>query len=232
MDVVIEADRNEVKIEPRDKVAEGDLCQNVIEADRNEVKIEPRDKVAEGDLWQNVIEADRNEVKIEPRDKVAEGDLRQNVIEADRNEVQIEPRDKVAEGDLWQNVIVVAGALFENGRVLVTQRKAGAHLEGLWELPGGKIDPDEDPRDALVRELREELGVEVTVGAPIEVTSFRYPSKRVLLLFFECTRTSSSPEPRALDVADLQWADRATLGKLEFPPADVAVIAAIARRLS
>ena len=132
-------------------------------------------------------------------------------------------------------VIVVAGVIFErrDGRevVLVTQRKRGAHLEGLWELPGGKIDEGEDPRDALVRELREELGIEVTVGAPIEITSHAYPEKQVLLLFFDATRTTTSPEPRAIDVADLRWADADTLATLRFPPADVAVVAAIDRRL-
>ncbi len=130
------------------------------------------------------------------------------------------------------SVIVVAGVLFERGRVLLTQRKKGAHLEGLWELPGGKIDPDEDPRDALVRELREELGIEVEVGAPIEVTSWRYPEKRVLLLFFEVTRTSESPEPAIIDVADLVWATRDDLDRLQFPPADVAVIERIRGRLA
>lgn len=128
-------------------------------------------------------------------------------------------------------VIVVAGVLFEEGRVLLTQRKKGAHLEGLWELPGGKIDVDEDPRDALVRELREELGIEVEVGAPIEITSFRYPEKRVLLLFFEVTRKPGSPEPAPLDVADLMWATRADLDRLQFPPADVAVVERIRARL-
>ena len=129
-------------------------------------------------------------------------------------------------------VIVVAGVLFEAGRVLLTQRKKGSHLEGLWELPGGKIDPDEDPRDALVRELREELGIEVDVGAPIEVTSHRYPEKRVLLLFFEVTRKLGSPEPKPLDVADLTWATREELDGLQFPAADVAVIERIRERLS
>jgi 8-oxo-dGTP diphosphatase len=128
-------------------------------------------------------------------------------------------------------VIVVAGVLFEAGRVLLTQRKKGAHLEGLWELPGGKIDPDEDPRDALVRELREELGIEVDVGAPIEVTSWRYPEKRVLLLFFEVTRKPGSPAPTAIDVADMVWAAREDLDRLSFPDADVSVIERIRARL-
>lgn len=128
-------------------------------------------------------------------------------------------------------VIVVAGVLFEGGRVLLTQRKKGTHLEGLWELPGGKIDVDEDPRDALVRELREELGIEVEVGAPLEITSFRYPEKRVLLLFFEVTRKPGSPEPAIIDVADLLWARRDDLDRLKFPDADVAVVERIRTRL-
>ena len=136
-------------------------------------------------------------------------------------------------------MVVVAGVIFERreGRsvVLVTQRKAGAHLEGLWELPGGKVDPDEDPRAALARELDEELGIAVTVGAPLEVTSHVYreelPAKHVLLLFFEAARLPSSAEPRALDVADFRWADLAALDALEFPAADVAVVAVIKERL-
>ena len=129
-------------------------------------------------------------------------------------------------------LVVVAGVLFEGGKVLLTQRKVGAHLEGTWELPGGKINPREDPRVALARELREELGIEVSVGAPVEVSSFAYPTKHVLLLFFEVVREPNSPEPRALDVADFQWATREDLGRLEFPPADVAVLAAIRNRLA
>ncbi len=128
-------------------------------------------------------------------------------------------------------VIVVAGVLFEGGRVLLTQRKKGTHLEGLWELPGGKIDVDEDPRDALVRELREELGIEVEVGAPLEITSFRYPEKRVLLLFFEVTRKPGSREPTIVDVADLMWARKDDLDHLQFPDADVAVVERIRARL-
>lgn len=128
-------------------------------------------------------------------------------------------------------VIVVAGVLFEGARVLLTQRKKGTHLEGLWEFPGGKIDVDEDPRDALARELREEVGIEVEVGAPVEITSFRYPEKRVLLLFFEVVRRPGSPEPRIVDVADLLWATREDLDRLQFPAADVAVVERVKARL-
>ncbi len=129
-------------------------------------------------------------------------------------------------------VIVVAGVLFEGDTVLLTQRKAGSHLAGHWELPGGKIEPREDPRAALARELREELGVEVVVGAPLEITSHAYPEKHVLLLFFEVTLAQGSPRPAAIDVADLRFARADELDTLTFPPADVAVIESIRRRLA
>jgi len=129
-------------------------------------------------------------------------------------------------------VLVAAGVLIENGRVLLTQRKTGTHLGGTWELPGGKLEPGEDPRDALVRELREEIGIEVEVLAPMEVTSFAYPEKHVLILFFEVRRLPDSPAPTAIDVADLRWAAPADLDTLEFPPADVAILTQVRGRLA
>src|SRR5512142_2608430 len=110
-----------------------------------------------------------------------------------------------------RTVIVAAGVGIEGGRVLLSRRKRGTHLEGLWEFPGGKVEPGEDPRDALVRELREELGIEATVGDVVEVTFHRYAEKSVLLLFYEASRRAGSPQPRALDVAALEWAGPAEL---------------------
>lgn len=133
---------------------------------------------------------------------------------------------------------MAAGVLVERGRVLVARRKQGAHLAGLWELPGGKCEEGEDPKDALARELREETGVEVRVGPPVCVTFHRYApteghaAKAVLLLFYEVTRAQGSPEPAPIDVAELMWADAKELGALEFPPADVEVIALLRARLS
>jgi 8-oxo-dGTP diphosphatase len=117
------------------------------------------------------------------------------------------------------------------GRVLLTQRKRGTHLAGAWEFPGGKVEPDEDPRDALARELAEEIGVTVTVGDIVEVTFHRYPSKSVLLLFYEARLSPGSPEPRALDVAAVKWAAAEDLRDELFPPADVAVLAKVRARL-
>jgi 8-oxo-dGTP diphosphatase len=124
-------------------------------------------------------------------------------------------------------VLVSAGVLVEGGRVLVTKRKAGSHLEGLWEFPGGKVAPGESPQAALVRELREELGVRVRVGRPIDVTHHAYPEREVLLLFFSVEREVGSPDPSPLDVADLAWVGPEGLGALSFPPADEAVLGAV-----
>ena len=128
-------------------------------------------------------------------------------------------------------VIVAAGVLIERGHVLLTQRKKGSHLAGAWEFPGGKVEPGEDPRAALVRELQEEIGIDVIVQDPIEVTFHAYPEKTVLLLFFAVTRTARSPEPQALDVAAVQWAAAEALDDARFPAADVPILAKVRRLL-
>jgi len=129
-------------------------------------------------------------------------------------------------------VIVAAGVLVENQRVLLTQRKKGSHLAGAWEFPGGKVEAGEDPRDALVRELKEEIGIDVTVSDPVEVTFHAYPEKSVLLLFFAVTRREGSPDPQALDVAAVKWAAGDALDDALFPPADVPILAKVRRLLA
>ena len=124
-------------------------------------------------------------------------------------------------------VLVSAAVIVVAGRVLLTQRKSGTHLAGAWEFPGGKVEPDEDPRDALVRELAEEIGVTSAVGDIVEATFHRYPTKNVLLLFYETRLAPGSPEPRAIDVAAVRWAEASELHDALFPPADVAVLAKV-----
>lgn len=128
-------------------------------------------------------------------------------------------------------VLVAAAVVIRDGRVLLSQRKSGTHLAGAWELPGGKVEPDEDPKDAVVRELREELGVEVSVHDILDVTFHRYPEKSVLLLFYEASLRAGSPEPSAVDVADVRWAEAAELRDELFPPADLAILAKVRARL-
>ncbi len=132
-----------------------------------------------------------------------------------------------------KTIVVAAAVVIEQGRVLLTQRKSGTHLAGAWEFPGGKVEAGEDPRDALRRELDEEVGVRAAVGEIVDVTFHAYPDadKAVLLLFFEATREPTSEEPRALDVAAVRWARAQELDPAEFPPADVAVLAKVKARL-
>jgi len=128
---------------------------------------------------------------------------------------------------------VSAAVLYRDGKVLLSKRKKGGHLADLWEFPGGKVEPGEDPREALARELAEEVGVEVTVGDVVEVTFHPYPEvgRTVLLLFFEATLTAGSPEPHAKDVADVKWATADDLDPAAFPPADGPVLAKVRARL-
>jgi 8-oxo-dGTP diphosphatase len=124
-------------------------------------------------------------------------------------------------------VVVAAAIIVDDARVLLTQRKRGTHLEGLWEFPGGKVEDGEDPRDALARELREELGIACDVGEIVDVTFHRYAEKSVLLLFYRATMKRDSDAPRALDVAAFEWGDERALDASRFPAADVAVLAKV-----
>jgi 8-oxo-dGTP diphosphatase len=126
-------------------------------------------------------------------------------------------------------VVVSAGVVIEDDHVLITLRKKGSHLAELWEFPGGKVEEGESPQRALARELQEELGIEVQVGDPLEVTYHQYEEKDVLLLFFLARRAAGSPEPQARDVGAWRWASARDLDPQVFPPADLAVLEKVRR---
>jgi mutator protein MutT len=119
-------------------------------------------------------------------------------------------------------VEVSAGLVFRDGKLLITQRYADAHLGGLWEFPGGKRECDESFEVCLARELREELGIEVRVGELIETIEHAYPEKRVLLKFFRCEWIAN--EPQALGCPAFAWATREELDRYEFPAADARLL--------
>ena len=123
--------------------------------------------------------------------------------------------------DLLPRVIVVAAVIEEDERFLVTRRQHGVHLAGMWEFPGGKIDPGETHANALRRELREELDTDVDVGALIFDVTHEYPDRAVALYFYRCRLLGM---PRPLLGQEMRWVPRSELSSLGFPPADVELI--------
>ena len=124
-------------------------------------------------------------------------------------------------------LLVVAAALTDaSGRVLVAQRPAHQQHGGLWEFPGGKVEPGETPAAALARELREELGIALGDVEPLAFAESDGASPIVLLLY-RCTTWAG--EPAALDAAAIRWVAIDALGELAMPPADRRLVAALAR---
>ena len=122
-----------------------------------------------------------------------------------------------------ENCVEVSAALiFRNSKILITQRHAEAHLGGLWEFPGGKREAGESFEQCLVREIREELGVEISVGELFEEITHAYPEKSVRLKFFTCKLLEG--EPRTADCAALKWIGKAELGDYQFPAADARLL--------
>ncbi len=118
---------------------------------------------------------------------------------------------------------VVAGVIRRgDGLYLITQRLADDTLGGYWEFPGGKVEPGEDLREALRRELREELGVETEIGAELQRVVHAYPDRDVRLYFYEARIIAG--EPAKLEVADLVWIEPGRFDDYQFPEADVPLL--------
>jgi 8-oxo-dGTP diphosphatase len=118
-------------------------------------------------------------------------------------------------------LLVVAAALVDSGgRVLLQQRPPGRSMAGLWEFPGGKVEDQELPEKALVRELKEELGVDVDLVsiAPATFASAKLGDRHLLLLLYLCREWRGEPEP--LDAVALQWVRPQEMRALPMPPAD------------
>ncbi|MBC2778196.1 (deoxy)nucleoside triphosphate pyrophosphohydrolase [Parasphingopyxis marina] len=116
---------------------------------------------------------------------------------------------------------VVAAALVDrDGRILVQKRPEGSSMAGLWEFPGGKLEPGETPEAALVRELKEELGIETDKSclAPATFASDALGNKHLVLLLYICRKWQGTVEP--LHAAAVKWVYPRDLYALEMPPAD------------
>jgi mutator protein MutT len=117
---------------------------------------------------------------------------------------------------------VSAALIFRAGKLLITQRHADAHLGGRWEFPGGKRETGESFEVCLARELREELGVVVSVGQVLEDLTHAYPEKTVHLKFFLCRLDSGEPQP--LGCAAIKWINPSELDAYDFPAADARLL--------
>ena len=123
---------------------------------------------------------------------------------------------------MMKTTLVVAAVILREGKVLMTQREAGAHLALRWEFPGGKVEPGESPPEALVRELAEELGVEPRVDEPFAFNWHDYGEKRILLLTYLARFEGTA---RRLGCRDLGWFDGPGVAGLELPEADAPILA-------
>lgn len=125
-------------------------------------------------------------------------------------------------------LLVVACALIDpDRRVLIAQRPPGKSLAGLWEFPGGKVEPDETPEAALIRELEEELGVFTKTAclAPLSFASHNYENFHLLMPLYVCRKWQGTPEPK--EHTALKWVRAQALRDYAMPPADEPLIAAL-----
>ncbi|HCQ67565.1 MAG TPA: 8-oxo-dGTP diphosphatase MutT [Rhodobacteraceae bacterium] len=124
-----------------------------------------------------------------------------------------------------KTVLVSAVALIDiDGRVLLAQRPEGKSMAGLWEFPGGKVESGETPEAALIRELREELGIDTSASclAPLAFASHTYDDFHLLMPLFACRRWTGSVIP--MEGQRLAWVRAGDLKTYEMPPADVPLI--------
>jgi 8-oxo-dGTP diphosphatase len=124
-----------------------------------------------------------------------------------------------------KTLLVSAVALIDaDGRVLLAQRPEGKSLAGLWEFPGGKVEPGETPEACLIRELHEELGIDTWASclAPLTFASHSYDSFHLLMPLFVCRRWDGIPQPR--EGQGLAWVEPGRLRDYPMPPADLPLI--------
>ncbi|MFZ1725764.1 MAG: 8-oxo-dGTP diphosphatase MutT [Albidovulum sp.] len=124
-----------------------------------------------------------------------------------------------------KTILVSAVALIDtDGRVLLARRPVGKSLAGLWEFPGGKVEPGETPENALIRELKEELGIDTWSSclAPLTFASHSYPDFHLLMPLFACRRWQGTPHAR--EGQELAWVRATNLKNYPMPPADIPLI--------
>ena len=121
-----------------------------------------------------------------------------------------------------RQITVTAAIIWQDGKVLITKRPEGTHLEGLWEFPGGKKEEAENLEECIVREIEEELGIQVEPEKFLLAVNHEYETKIVDLYIFECALINGSPVPR--EGQDMKWIKLADISGYSFPPPDIEVI--------
>ena len=121
-----------------------------------------------------------------------------------------------------KRIEVVAAVIVKEGKVLSTQRAIGKSLAGKWEFPGGKAEEGENLKDALIREINEELGCEIEVGTPICRTFSDYPHVKIALSTYYAKLVDEVPE--LLEHQALSWVNPQALGELDWAPADLQAV--------
>ena len=148
-------------------------------------------------------------------------DLKVLVFEATREGISIDPDAAAIPAGPKPLILVAACALIDrDGRILLARRPEGKKMAGLWEFPGGKFNPGETPEAALIRELREELGIDVASNclAPFTFASHEYDSFHLLMPLFLCRRWKGKPESR--EGQQLAWVRPENLAEYPMPAAD------------
>jgi 8-oxo-dGTP diphosphatase len=131
---------------------------------------------------------------------------------------------------MGREINVVGAVIVSDGRVLCAQRGLGGSLPGMWEFPGGKIEADETPTDALVREIREELNCEVALDRMITTTTHEYEFGIVTLTTFFCHLSNGLPQLSEHET--FEWAAPSELARFKWAPADIPTVEIIRRELA
>jgi mutator protein MutT len=121
-----------------------------------------------------------------------------------------------------KRIEVTAAIIRHEGKILITERPEGRHLEGLWEFPGGKKEPGETLEECVIREIREELGVQIKPYKLLLSVTHEYETKIVELYAFLCSLVNGAPAP--LEGQKMRWVDPNELSLYRFPPPDQKII--------
>ena len=119
-------------------------------------------------------------------------------------------------------ITVTAAVIEKNGKILIARRKAGSRLGGLWEFPGGKLEPGENPKECLRRELHEEFGIDTEIGEFLVSHIHEYTHGTIKLLSYRAHHLEGNFDLR--DHEEVSWVEPKEFGKYEFAPADLPTI--------